>query len=129
MEGGRLLQSGESLVARFQRYEPTDNRKTVVLEIDANLEERLRRNGSRPDGMREDTFRAFFGDGGELRDAGYQLRELGVDFYPINNDFNDLARFIQVTEAFKDDYIRPLLQERSVAKEGGRVQSSHRREA
>lgn len=117
-EGGILLQSGESIITRFRENPVRDERRVIVVEIDASLDERMRRNGERVDGMLPETFRAFFGDGGELRESGDTLRQFGVDYHWINNDYNDLGRFIRTLEEFRAEYIRPLLEGNFPGREG-----------
>ncbi len=106
-----LDQSGDALVARFARLlqERTKINKVLLFEVDAGLEERTRRNGNRPDGMKEHTFRTFFGDGGELKYSGSaKLTPLGIDYIYIDNDHDNINRFLVDIELYTDTLIRPL---------------------
>lgn len=105
-----LLQSGTSLIERFYRLPASKDHHIHVVEIDASLDERLRRNGRRIDGMREETFLKYFPDGGELREKGNNLVQMGVAFTRIDNDHDDLARFLRDIENFSAEHIRPLFE-------------------
>ncbi len=106
-----LFQSGKSLLGRFQKFPKQPDHNILVVEIDASLEERLRRNGRRIDGMRKETFLRYFPDGGELRDEGDKLRELGIQFVHIDNDHDDLSQFLIDIERVNETYVR-LMRER-----------------
>ena len=60
--------------------------------------------------MREDTFMKYFPDGGELREQGEVLEQMGVAFTRIDNDHDNLARFLRDIEDFSADHIRPLFE-------------------
>lgn len=113
-----LLQSGESFVERFRRNRILPDHHVVVTEIEASLGERRRRNGRRVDGMKEETFLKYFPDGGELRESGQRLSEFGVQFVWINNDHDDLSRFLRDTREFCDIHLRPLIEGNLVHIEG-----------
>lgn len=104
-----LLQSGESLIERFQRYPPSREHHIHIVEINASLGERQRRNGRRIDGMRDETFLRYFPDGGELLNPD-ALQQMGIDFTGVDNDHDDLARFLHDIETFSAGHIRPLFE-------------------
>lgn len=112
-----LLQSGQNLIERFKKYPKETNHHILVVEVDASLEERMRRNGRRVDGMRPGTFLKYFPDGGELRDEGYKFDEMGIQFVRIDNDHDDLARFLGDIEKICETHVRTIYEH---------DQSSHR---
>lgn len=105
-----LLQSGQSLIDRFAQTVRDEDHRVLVLEVDAGLDERLRRNGERVDGMKAETFRKFFPDGGELHGHEGTLSAMGVEYYFIDNDYNDLDRFLHEIEGNVRDSIRPFIE-------------------
>lgn len=111
MGDGILDQDGDGLVRRFRRL--LEGRqlanKVFIFEVDASLDERIRRNGERVDGMDNMTFRTYFGDGGELKLSGIpKFAELGVDFHYIDNDHHDIETFLRDVEEYNASLIRSL---------------------
>ncbi|MDO8451390.1 MAG: hypothetical protein Q7S76_00805 [bacterium] len=60
----KLLQSAHHLVSHLEKYHVTTS--VFVVDVEAGLAVRGERQEKRPDAMAEETFRAYFPDGGEI---------------------------------------------------------------
>ena len=122
-----LLQSGESLVRRLSQFRVGEDRRVVVLEVEAGFGVRIERNGVRFDGMNPDTIDAFFRDGCELQDYKNRLPK-GVTYHYIDNNPDGVDELVRKLEKFHTEVLRPVLEECREARDAeGRPASTHDR--
>lgn len=105
-----LLQSGESFLRRLSGFKVGHDRRLVILEINADKEYRLQRNGIRIDGMAEETIEAFFGDGCEL-EPHRSILPAGVIYHFIDNNPQGVENLMGHLEDFHVQLLRPVLKE------------------
>ncbi len=84
-----LLQTAEHLVKAVRANDILDT--TLIIEVDANMEVRGRRNAQRPDFLLPEIFKVFAPDGGEV---DYQTaQELGNHYVKFLNEEDDSERY------------------------------------
>lgn len=101
-----LLQSTHHLVGFMKKHKAV--RSIFILDIEASLAQREYRQLSRPDSMAEETFRAYFPDGGEMSKKDAKL--LGGNYYRFVNRDDDHDGYYSEARYMYETYIRPKLQ-------------------
>jgi len=104
-----INQSGDRLMEWFAQAREKGSNNVLVIEVDAPAELRFTRNGGRVDGIESATLRDYWPDGGELRERGEQLKDLGGDYVYIDNNHSDFSRFLRDIETVCEQKVLPLV--------------------
>ncbi len=110
-----LLQSGESLFRRLERFPVVDNRALIILELEATFDRRMDRNKTRIDGMKPETVQMLFGDGCEFLPFAGRLTHPTITYYRIDNNNDDLHVLLEGLEGFHEQILRPTLERSRMA--------------
>jgi hypothetical protein len=101
-----LLQSTHHLVSFIKKYKAL--KSIFVLDIEASLAQREYRQSSRPDSMAQETFRAYFPDGGEMSKADAKF--LRGNYYRFVNRDDDHDGYYSEARYMYETHIRSKLQ-------------------
>lgn len=100
-----LEQSTHALVSLIKKYKA--QKSLFILDIEASLASREYRQSKRPDSMAEETFRAYFPDGGEM--SKEDAKQLGSYYYRFINKDEDHDGYYSEARHVYEKYIRPKL--------------------
>jgi nucleoside-triphosphatase THEP1 len=106
-EEGRepLLQSAKHLVRHLIRSDV--HSEVSVVDVEAILPVRAAREARRPDAMEPETFRAYFGDGGEM--VPVDAAGLGDRYHFFANGSDNLGEFFVEANSLYREVLRPQL--------------------
>ena len=93
--GEGLYQDAESFLRLFSERSLDEDRRVLVIAVNADLEFRVARNLRRPDPMEPSDFARIFRDGGELRAAHLQQFSERFVFKEYSNNYDNERRFFR----------------------------------